>query len=359
MKRSVLRSIDWSLIMPVFILVALSLATLSSINVSYLKNQLLFLGIAIFAFFFFSQLNYAVLRFYALPIYIASILILVLILFFGVESRGAVRWFELLGISVQFSEILKPALIISLATYLSKHSLSLKTMVGLLILLFPLVFLIFLQPDFGNAVIYTLTLLLTLIGVGFPLLWFGTGFVLLTILFPLLWRLLQDYQKARLLSFLNPAKDPLGTSYNAIQSVIAVGSGMILGKGFSEATQSGLRFLPERHSDFIFATLSEGLGFVGAILVFGAFAYLLFRVYTIFLTTEDTFGKIIALSSFSLLLTHVFLNLGMNVGFVPVVGITLPFTSYGGSSLLSNFILLGLLSSITNRSSQREVLAIR
>ncbi len=223
----------------------------------------------------------------------------------------------------------------------------------------PVILLIFIQPDLGNAVLYLFAFLLTLLVVGFPLYLFVIGLLGIFLTFPLLWHLLRTYQKQRILSFLHPSSDPLGTSYNAVQSVIAVGSGQFLGKGFSEGTQSGLRFLPERHTDFIFATLSEGLGFVGSLVIIAAFAVLLYKIYTIFNNTDDRFCKIFIASSFFLLLLQFFVNVGMNIGLVPIVGVTLPFVSYGGSSLLSNFIILGLLSSIATSRRERRVLEIR
>lgn len=358
MKKSLL-DIDWGLFAPVFILVALSLTTLFSIDFSLFKNQFIFFIIGIFAFLFFSQTNYKTIKIYSVPIYIISIILLLIVLIVGIETRGSVRWLEFLGFRVQFSEILKPFLAISLSSYLSSsNNYSFKTAFLAVCFLIPIFFLVFLQPDLGNALAYFMVTILTLIVFGFPLRFFLTGLISASILSPIIWNFLHDYQRQRILTFLNP-NDPLGLSYNAIQSVIAVGSGMLIGRGLGLGTQSGLRFLPERHTDFIFATVSETLGMIGAILIVAAFAFLLYRIFVIFMNQEEGFGKNFSIIAFSLIFLQFFINIGMNIGILPIVGITLPFVSYGGSSLLSSFILLGLLSAINSGQRSKKVLEIK
>ena len=358
MKKS-LFDIDWGLIAPVIVLVLLSLTILFSVDLSLFKNQLLFFIIGIFAFLFFSQTNYKTIKIYSIPIYIISIVLLLIVLIIGAETRGSVRWLEFLGFRVQFSEILKPFLAISFSSYLSsRNNHSFKTIFLGICFLMPIFFLVFLQPDLGNALTYLMVAILTFIIFGFPLRFFFSGLIFASILSPIVWKFLHDYQKQRILTFLNP-NDPLGLSYNAIQSVIAVGSGMLVGRGLGLGTQSGLRFLPERHTDFIFATLSEELGMIGAILVVLTFAFLLYKIFIIFSNQEDLFGKIFSIVVFSLIFFQFFVNIGMNIGILPIVGITLPFISYGGSSLLSNFILLGILSSMNRSEASKRVLEIR
>ena len=359
MNRRPFFNIDWGLLTPVIILAILSLTTLFSIDPALFESQLAFFVVGIFAFLFFSQTNYKSVKLYASPIYIVSIVLLIIVLIVGVQTRGSVRWLELLGFRVQFSEILKPFLAISLSSYLSsRNSYSLKTLFLVICYLIPVVLLVFWQPDLGNALIYALATIITFIVFGFPFRFFFSGVVILSIFSPLLWKFLHDYQKERILTFLNP-NDPLGLSYNAIQAVIAVGSGMLFGRGLGLGTQSGLRFLPERHTDFIFATLSEELGMIGAILVIITFAFLLYKIFTIFRAQEELFGKTFSAIAFSLIFLQFFLNIGMNIGILPIVGITLPFLSYGGSSLLSNFILLGILSSMNKGISSHKVLEIK
>lgn len=359
MNRGFFLNIDWGMVAPVIVLVSLSLTAIFSINSTLFKNQLLFSVIAILFFLFFSQVNYKILEHYSLGIYIALIILLLLVLLVGVESRGAVRWFEVFGFRIQLSELVKPFFAIVLSSFLTKNEdHSFKFFVLGIGLVLPIAILIFLQPDLGNAVIYIIVTILTLIFFGFPLRFFFVSFGFFIVTLPVIWNFLHQYQKQRVFSFVNPT-DPLGFSYNAIQSSIAIGSGMLLGRGFGEGTQSGLKFLPERHTDFIFATLAESLGFVGAVIMFLCFAFLLYRIFLIFLRIDDMFCKLFCGAAFFLILSQFFINIAMNVGFLPIVGIALPFTSYGGSSLLSNFILLGLVSSISRDTHTHRVLEIR
>lgn len=359
MNRKLLLNIDLGLLFCAIVLVIFSLTTLFSIDQELFKSQLMFFVLGFFAFLFFSQVNYKILKIYSVPIYVISIILLFIVLFAGIETRGSVRWIEFFGFRIQFSEILKPFLAMSLASFLSsKNNYFFKTFLLGICFLAPIVLLVFLQPDLGNALIFFFVTVLTFLIFGFPLRFFLAGFISLISLFPIFWNFLHSYQKERILTFLNP-KDPLGLSYNAIQSVIAVGSGMLIGRGLGLGTQSGLRFLPERHTDFIFATLSEELGIIGAILVVLIFAFLLYRIFVLFLNQDDLFCRIFAIISFSLIFFQFFINIGMNIGILPVVGITLPFISYGGSSLLSNFILLGILSAMNSNTNTKRALEIK
>lgn len=356
-KRSIL-SLDYGLIVPAIVLATLSLTTLFSINITLFKNQLIFFTVSIFALIFFSQVNYNIIQKYRMQIYIVSIILLILVLVMGIESRGSVRWFEVLGFRIQFSEILKPFLAISFSAFLSsRDNYSYKAFFLTICFLSPIAFLILIQPDLGNALIYILTTLLTLLIYGFPIRLFLLSFILVSALAPFFWQFMHQYQKQRIITFFHPT-DPMGFSYNAIQSIITIGSGMIVGKGLGQGTQSGLQFLPERHTDFIFATLSEGLGFIGAIVVLLCFAFILYRIIVIFSNAEELFSKLFAIIAFSLILLQFFINIAMNIGFIPIVGITLPFISYGGSSLLSNFIILGILSAISKDLKMRRVIEI-
>lgn len=359
-RKSPLFFIDWYLLIPIFILIIISLTALFSVNIVFFRSQLLFIIFSIFIFVIFARLNYRILHFYALPIYIASIIVLLFVLLVGFESRGATRWFDIFGFRIQFSEILKPFLLISLASFLSiKNSIHIKVFIAIGLLSLPIIFFIFRQPDLGSALIYAGTIGMTLLLYGFPLWWFIGLIVGIISCFPLILPFLHSYQRQRLFTFLHLTDDPLGTSYNAIQSVIAVGSGMLLGKGVGQGTQSGLQFLPERHTDFIFATISEQLGFIGSSIVIFSFCFLLVRLYILCSYTDDAFCKIFILSVFSLLLIQFFVNIGMNIGILPVVGVTLPFVSYGGSSFLSNAILLGLVTSMVHLDNRRQVLEIK
>jgi rod shape determining protein RodA len=291
MNGSKLLHIDFGLLIPAIVLVFLSLVTLSSVNSLYVKNQLLSFGVSIAAFIFFAQIHYNVLKIQGKAIYILSIVLLLIVLIIGFESRGAVRWITIAGFQIQFSEILKPFLAISLASFLSKRKLSLLTLIQCVFLLLPVVFLIFLQPDLGNALLYLIIAMCSLIVIGFALIWFILGIILAAVCAPVFWLFLHDYQRQRILTFFHPSNDPLGTSYNAVQSIIAVGSGSFFGKGLGEATQSGLRFLPERHTDFIFATLSEGLGLLGALLLLLASCFYCIKLFEFLVIRMMVFVK--------------------------------------------------------------------
>lgn len=360
MNKNTIWKLDFKLIVPVIIVVIISLTTLFSINPALFKSQLTYLIISIFAFIIFSQTNHNVLKNYSLPIFIFSIIVLAVLLIVGIESRGSTRWFELFGFRIQSSEILKPFLAISFSYFLiNKNNRTLKNMTKGLLYLFPIFVLISLQPDLGNALIYAGVVILTFIYFGFPLRFFVGGFLFLAAIFPVFWQFMHGYQRQRVLTFLNPASDPLGTSYNTIQAVITVGSGMVFGKGLGQGTQSSLYFLPERHTDFIFATISEDFGFIGSMVIIFAFGFLFYRLIQISFDSTDEFTKIFAAVSFFLIMIQFFVNIGMNIGIIPIVGITLPFVSYGGSSLLSNFILLGILNSLTKTATRERVLEIR
>lgn len=352
--------IDWRLLLPVTILLSVSLVTLFSLNPDFFRNQLISVVIALSAFFFFSQINIHFLKQLRFPIYLFSLGLLLITFIIGFESRGATRWVQLFGISVQFSEVLKPLLAAAFASYLSEQEhASKKVFLKILVLFTPIFLLVFLQPDLGSALLYLFVLLVALYVYGYPKKWFAFLALPFLIAAPFVWRVLHDYQRQRVLTFLNPQADPLGVSYNSIQALIAVGSGAFMGKGLSEGTQSGLRFLPERQTDFIFATIAEGLGFVGSFIIIAAILVLCYQIYKIFLRTSDRFSKLYALIAFSFILIPAFVNIGMNIGIMPIVGVTLPFVSFGGSSLLSNFIFLGIVSAISTSRKYNDVLEIK
>lgn len=359
MRNGIWGSFDWGLIIPTLVLVSFSLVTLSSISTEFFRSQIINVIVGVFVFFFFLNVNLRALQGYSLHIYVTSIIVFLVVLVIGVESRGAVRWIDIFGIRIQFSEIFKPFLAVSFASYLGNRGISAKTLLTSLLFILPICFLIFAQPDLGNAIIYGLVSFSLLFVAGFSLLWFIAGLLIVSAISPILWFFLRNYQKQRIVSFVNPGSDPLGSSYNAIQSVIAVGSGMIFGKGYGQGTQSLLQFLPERHTDFIFATLSEEFGFIGSVIVITSFVFLFYRVYILFVESENLQYKLFCACAFFLLLFQFFFNTGMNMGILPIVGVTLPFVSYGGSSIVSGAVFLGLLSSISRELKRIKMLEIR
>ena len=356
---SIFRRVDLQLIVPVLVLIGIGLTTLFSVNAGYFRSQLIFFLLSVVVFLFFTNVDFSFLEELQKPIYIISLLGLALLLFLGFEARGAARWLDFFGLRLQFSEVFKPFLAVALSGFLTKREKTLSTVGLLAILLLPIVFLIYKQPDLGSALMYLFTVLLTLLIVGYSWKWFAALGVAFLVALPVVFRFLHEYQRVRILTFLHLTNDPLGSSYNSIQAIIAIGSGMFLGKGLGQGSQSGLKFLPELHTDFIFATISEALGFVGTCVVVVAAGFLLYRLYQIAQDTSLPSEKIFIIVTFSLLFLQFFINIGMNAGILPIVGVPLPFVSYGGSSLLTNAIFLGIASSIGTSRHARSTLEIK
>lgn len=358
--RSFLIRFQAPFFIPAALLVLIGLVMLYSLDTTLFRQQLIVFIFAGVVYFFFLSIDYSLFKYLAKYIYIGMLIALITVFFIGVEVKGSVRWVELFGFRLQFSEVLKPFYIVFLAQYLSSNnSRSFIKFTIALLLLFPIFFLILKQPDLGNALVYAFITIFMLIFYGFPWRFFlilgGTG----AVLFPILLQMLHGYQKERLMSFFGASKDFLGSSYNSIQALISIGSGGIFGKGLGEGTQSLLKFLPERHTDFIFAAISESLGFVGSAFIIIVYGVLLYQVYKTSRTTSDPFSYLVVIGIYFLILTHIAFNIGMNLAILPIVGITLPFISYGGSSLITNFISLALLSSIRFDNNKRDTLEIR
>ncbi len=337
-----------------------SLTILWSIRPDLFDQQLIFLLLGLFAFFVFSSVDS---RFYVhlkWPIYIFSCFLLLLTFVFSEPTRGSIRWLEIGELRIQPSEILKPFLILSLASFVnSLSSRGIKKIILALSFIALPAFLIFKQPDLGNTIIFLLIFTAILFLGGIQLKFFLSAIFLGIISVPFLWRFLQDYQKERIFSFLNPQVDPLGTGYHTLQSVVAVGSGQIFGRGLGRGTQSHLRFLPEQHTDFIFASLAEELGFLGCTLLIILYVFLLFRILKITQRAEDMFSVLTLIGIFTMILAQIIINVGMNIGLLPITGITLPLISYGGSSIISIMISLGIVESISRQKRQAKTLEIK
>jgi len=290
---------------------------------------------------------------YAYLIYGISILLLVVVFFYGYATRGSQRWILLGGFSLQPSELMKLTLILALSKYFDDHrnvlSYRLKDLaVPFLITLVPFL-MIMKQPDLGTALIlfFIFTSLVLFIGIH----WKSLAWSVLTalLLIPSGWFFLKDYQKGRIMTFINPDRDPLGAGYHVIQSIIAIGSGGITGKGFLKGTQTQLRFLPERHTDFVFSVFAEEWGFLGGMVLLILFMILILWGLKIALHARDYSGSLIAVGVTALIFWEVFINIGMVLGILPVVGIPLPFISYGGSSMLVLMTSVGLLINVSMR----------
>lgn len=351
--------ISMALLIAFGVLIIYSTSTAGDNPNDFYKKQIISVMLGALFFFFASRFDYKLLGSFSFFIYIASVLFLVFTMAIGLETRGSTRWIDIAGIRLQPSELAKPALILYLAHYFSQRRVdSLKTFFGSLVILGIPLLLIFKQPDLGNSIVLIFIWFFITLASGARMLYLGVltgGFVGSL---PLVWHFLKEYQRQRFLSFLSPESDPLGSGYNVIQAVIAVGSGQFSGRGFGRGTQSHLNFLPEQHTDFIFATLAEELGFIGSIILLTLFALLTYRILRVSQNASDSLGTLIGVGMAAMVLTQVLVSVGMNMGLLPITGITLPFVSFGGSSLVSMMLSLGIMQSIY-RLKKEQIIEIK
>lgn len=290
-------------------------------------------------------------------IFFISILLLIYVQFFGHTGMGAKRWINLYFIKLQPSELAKVAMVIFLSKYYSavpeNEMCLLKTHIKATIVASIPILLVAKQPDLGTALLLFFLLGFMIVICGLEKKYIIVSFILLAVSPVLIWNNLHNYQKQRVISFLNPENDPLGNGYHIIQSKIAIGSGGIKGKGFLKGTQSKLNFLPEKHTDFIFTSICEETGFIGAMSIIISFIILLISIMSLGYSCASKFNMLICLSIGFLIFEHAIINMSMVCGLIPVVGVPLPFISYGGSSLLSLNILIGLIANAAiNRNSR-------
>ncbi len=359
MNRFSIQRVDFSLLIPSVLLVAFSLATLFSIDVMLFRQQLIFLVIGLFFYFLFLNIDYKFFTLYPKAVYVSIIVGFLVVLFFGTVVNGSKSWLVFFGIHLQVEEFLKPFFIVMVANFLSHSKLpTLQKYLSSFALAIPIFFLILRQPDTGTALMYIVTFAGMLFMYSFPIYYYLLTLVMVLAPTPIILNILRPYQKERLVTLFNLTADPFGSSYNAIQALISIGSGGIFGKGLGEGTQSVLRFLPERQTDFIFASVSEGLGFLGGLSIICILCFLLYRIYRLSTPIDDTYPYLIIMGVFFLILVQTLTNIGMNMGMMPIIGVTLPFVSYGGSSLVTNFILLGIVSSAGYEYRRRRTLEI-
>ena len=283
-------------------------------------------------------------------IYVLCIICLIAVNIIGTLSMGAKRWLTIGGINAQPSEIMRISLIFVMARYFSERSIEMirtnRTLIEPIAVLLLPVALVLLQPDLGTAMLLTITFMSILFICGVQVWKFvvtGIGFL---ISMPIIWNCLYDYQRQRILMFLNPELDPSGSGYHIIQSKIALGSGGIFGKGFMNGTQSQLNFLPETRTDFIFAALGEEFGFIGCCILIALYVLLLTYNFSVAVNAKTKFNRILAFGLNSMIFFYIVINISMVCGLLPVVGIPLPFFSYGGSSLIVLMFCQGLIFSI-------------
>jgi rod shape determining protein RodA len=325
---------------------------------STFARGLMWAAIAIVVFTLASSFDYKWLKTFAWPLYFANLGLLGLSLVIGSGVGGAARWVTIFGFQFQFSEPAKILMIVVLANYLGARAgklESLSSIIGAGLLVGPPLLLVMLQPDLGTSMVFAAILAGMLFMSGASLRWLSifAGGILAAI--PLAWSyLLLDYQKQRLISFLDPSADPQGSGFQLLQSQIAVASGGPFGKGLTNGTQAGLGFLPVQTTDFVFAVLGEELGFIGAMIVFALFVALLWRVLVCAWRSRDPFGLSMAAGMASMILFQLVVNVGMVIGIMPITGIPLPFITHGGASLVSLALGLGILQSINIRQVRVE-----
>jgi rod shape determining protein RodA len=321
------------------------------------RNQILFAVISFVALFVAARSDYRGWSRITPVLYVLMLLSLVAVLVLGKSALGATRWINVGFFQFQPSEFAKLVVILVLAKYFSANYDFIDNPRHLLISLGYVVVpmgLVLMQPDLGTALVLAVIWVVMAVVARVRWTYLGAMAVATVLAVPLIIPHLKPYQRSRLAVFLNPTADPLHTGYNVVQSTIAVGSGQLFGRGLDAGSQSQLNFLPSQPTDFIFAVLSEKLGFIGGMLVVVLFVALLLRAVLIAARAEDRFGMFVAAGITTMLLVHVFINIGMNVGLLPVTGIPLPFISYGGTSLLVSLLAIGLLESIAVRRKKIE-----
>ncbi len=355
------KNFDWILFSSTILLISFGLAEIYSIALSNesvglinFKKQVLFAGIGIILIFIISFIDFLSLRSFGIYFYISGVILLLLVLFFGKTVRGTTGWFNFGGFSMQPVEFVKIILIIFLARYYSGVSIKLSPFKHLIFSglgAFVFVALVLMQPDFGSALLLFLLWSGMVMVSGFKKKYLFIIAMILTLTFASGWFLFfEDYQKQRLMTFLNPTADALDEGYNITQAIIAVGSGGLIGRGIGFGSQSQLKFLPESQNDFIFAVISEELGFLGVCLVISFFAIIFYRLIRAAKLINNDFGVYFLLGACILIFIEMFINIGMNIGIMPVVGISLPFLSYGGSAIVASMIVIGICESIIIRS---------
>lgn len=347
--------IDGWLLAALMLLMSVGLITIYSAggqDWALVQRQLIRLSLALLVMFMLAQVPPLALRRLSIYVYVVGILLLIAVLVIGVTGKGAQRWLDLGFFRFQPSELLKLAVPMMIAWYISRNTLPPKTLhvFGAIFLVVTPTLLIAKQPDLGTSLLIASSgiFAIFLAGLRWKLL---TIFAVLASAFtPILWFfLMKEYQKQRVLTFLDPESDPLGAGYHIIQSKIAIGSGGIEGKGWLQGTQSQLEFLPERHTDFIFSVFSEEFGFIGVVLLILLYLLIVLRGMIIAMRAQEAYSKLLAGSITLTFFVYVFVNMGMVSGILPVVGVPLPLISYGGTSMVTLMAGFGILMSISTR----------
>jgi rod shape determining protein RodA len=360
MYEEELKKLNWSLIIIELILFGIGIWNLSSAtgvqdkSLGLYKNQALWFGIGVGLTALILLLHYSLFSRLAYLIYFTNLVMLAAVLFMGKSSLGAKRWLGFGALRIQPSEFMKLSVVICLAKYFESDQTvggyGFKDLILPSFLVGIPALLIMLQPDLGTALIILLTFVSMMLFIRIQPKTLLVIFVLGLITLPTAYKFaLKPYQRQRIISFINPASDPKGSGYNSIQSMIAVGSGQLLGKGYRKGTQSQLNFLPEHHTDFIFSAFSEEHGFVGSLILILLYLIFLLNGLSIAYQSHDKFGILLAIGIMMIFFWHIFINMGMVMGLLPIVGVPLPFLSYGGSSLVTSILGVAILTNIANK----------
>lgn len=351
-----LRKLDWVLIISVILLLIIGVLVLYSISFedsildpANLKKQISSILIGFGLMFALSFFDYRSLNSYSTKLYFITLVLLIFVLLFGKTIRGNTGWIEFFSYHIQPVELAKLAIVIFLASFLSKKrtqlSIIVRVVASIILIFFP-IFLILKQPDLGSSVIILACWSVLLFSSGLN----KKNLAILAMIGILgvssSWFFLKDYQKSRVVNFVKPQQDPMGSGYNVIQAIVAVGSGGMFGKGLGHGSQSQLNFLPEKHTDFIFSAIAEELGFFGSMSVFAIFGVIFWRMKEIARLSRDNFGYLIAVGIISIMFFQLLINIGMNIGVMPVAGVPLPFLSYGGSAMVVMLCAIGIMQSI-------------
>lgn len=361
MRLEQFKKLDWVLVIVVLLLTTVGLLSIYGISkergLDIFKRQIIYVALGLFLMILFASFDYRIFRdhnFILLGLYFLGILFLGVVLVVGKEIRGVSSWLRLGKLGFEPVELMKLAIILVLAKYFSLRHIEVSRFRHLIIsglyIFIPLALLL-LQPELGYILIITLVWLAIIIVAGIKIRHLFILFLIGLIVFSACWfYVFKDYQKERVVTFLNPHSDPWGRGYHIIQSIIAVGSGKFFGRGLGHGTQSQLNFLPEQHTDFIFATISEEWGFLGSVFILVLFSILFFKLIKISLISSNNFARLFAIGAATMISFEAIINIGMNMGLLPIIGIPLPFISYGGSSMIMNFVTLGIIQGIVIRN---------
>ncbi len=355
-----LKKYNWGLMGPAFILTLLGIISIYSSSLGKgdflnFEKQIIFFILSLFLVFFLKFFDLRFLKnnsFFILTLYLFSLLGLFGLFFWGEEIKGTKGWYKLGSLSFDPIPLASIFLILTLSKYFAGHHPETKTFQPILrsfLYLLPLVLLVLLQPNFGSSLPLIFIWLGIIVFSGIQLRHFLILSLIALIIFIFAWQSwLQDYQKQRLLTFLNPKIDPQGNAWNINQAKITIGSGGFLGKGIGNGSQSQYGFLPESQTDFIFSAIAEEMGFLGVSFLLFFYGFLLWQIIKLSLVADNNFTRLFAIGFSFFLVCQTFVNIGMNLGILPVIGISLPFVSYGGSQLLALYLGLGILETLRN-----------